>query len=260
MTSWYYSVSNIDIPLKMKKLSLFFLFLSFTVISFTQGFMITPLKLEFDGKQLLITYDFVNKSKSDQFYVWVEIEKKDGELLRTKALSGDIGKTSSGKDKKITWSPDKDSIFLDEEVSVEVKAEKYTKSFNKGSMILLSTVMPGLGQTRISKGKPYWLAGVAAYGALAGGFIVHQGYVKTYDSYRSEEDPTTRRDLMNKAQSQMNLSGVLLVSGAAIWVANLFWVAATPNKYQPLKHVNLSLDQSRGPIKGATLLSLKVNF
>jgi hypothetical protein len=246
--------------MKIKKLSLIFLFLSFTVISFTQGFLISPLKMEFDGKQLQITYDFENKSKTDQFYVWVEMEKKSGESLHIKALSGDIGKTSSGKDKKIIWSPDRDSIFLNEEVSVEVKAEKYTKSFNKGSMMLLSTFLPGLGQTKISKGKPYWLAGVTAYGALAGGFIVHQSYVKTYDSYHSEEDPTTRRDLMNKAQSQLNLSGVLFVSGAAIWVANLVWVAATPNKYQPLKHVNLSLNQSRSPLKGATLLSLKVNF
>lgn len=243
-----------------KKIYLILIFFPFTVISFTQGFLITPLKLEFDGKQLQITYDFVNKSDADEFYVWVEMEKKNGQPLRVKALSGDIGKTKSGKDKKITWIPDKDSIFLDEEVLVEVKAEKYIKSFNKGSMMLLSTAMPGLGQTKISKGKPYWLTGVAAYGALAGGLVVHQSYVKSYDSYRDEEDPTKRRDLLDKAQSQLNLSGALLVSGAAIWVANLFWVAATPNKYQPLKHVNLSLDQSRGPFKGTTLLSLKVNF
>ncbi|MBK7132756.1 MAG: hypothetical protein IPH69_08030 [Bacteroidales bacterium] len=207
-----------------------------------------------------ITYDFVNKSASDEFYVWVEMEKKNGQPLRVKALSGDIGKTKSGKDKKITWIPDKDSIFLDEEVLVEVKAEKYIKSFNKGSMMLLSTVVPGLGQSKISKGKPYWLAGVAAYGALAGGLVVNQSYVKSYDLYRTEEDPTKRRDLLDQAQSQKNLSGVLIVSGAAIWAANLFWVAAIPNKYQPLKHVNLSLDQSRGPIKGTTLLSVKVNF
>jgi len=243
-----------------KKLYLILLFLPLSVISFTQGFLITPLKLEFDGKQLQITYDFVNKSESDEFYVWVEMEKKNGEPLRIKALSGDIGKTKSGKEKKITWTPDKDSVFLDEEVLVEVKAEKYIKSFNKGSMMLLSTVMPGLGQTKINKGKPYWLAGVAAYGAIAGGIVFHQGYVKSYDSYSSEEDPVKRADFLDKAQSQKNLSGVLLVSGAAIWVANIFWVAATPNKYQPLKHVNLSLDQSRGPYKGTTLLSLKVNF
>lgn len=247
-------------PMNAKKIYLILIFFPFTVISFTQGFLITPLKLEFDGKQLQITYDFVNKSDADEFYVWVEMEKKNGQPLRVKALSGDIGKTKSGKDKKITWIPDKDSIFLDEEVLVEVKAEKYIKSFNKGSMMLLSTAMPGLGQTKISKGKPYWLTGVAAYGALAGGLVVHQSYVKSYDSYRDEEDPTKRRDLLDKAQSQLNLSGALLVSGAAIWVANLFWVAATPNKYQPLKHVNLSLDQSRGPFKGTTLLSLKVNF
>jgi hypothetical protein len=247
--------------MKTKKLFLILLFLSSIVISFSQGFLITPLKLEFDGKQLQITYDFVNKSDADEFYVWVEMEKKNGEPLRIKALSGDVGKTKSGKNKKITWVPDKDSVYLDEEVSVEVKAEKYVKSFNKGSMLLMSAVMPGLGQTKISKGKPYWLAGVASYGALAGGFISYQGYVKSFDSYNAEAtDAKKRQDFLTKAQSQLNMSSVLFISGAAIWVANLFWVAAIPNKYQPLKHVNLSLDQSRGPLKGTTLLSLKVNF
>lgn len=247
--------------METKKLNLILLLLALNIYSFSQGFQITPLKLEFDGKQLQITYDFVNKSAADEFYVWVELEKKNGQPLRVKALSGDIGKTKSGKDKKIIWTPDKDSIFLDEEVLVEVKAEKYMKSFNKGSMMLLSTVMPGLGQTKISKGKPYWLAGVAAYGALAGGFIAHQGYVKSFEAYNAEAtDAKKRQDYLNKAQSQLNMSGALFVTGAAIWVANLFWLAATPNKYQPLKHVNLSFDQSRGPLKGTTLLSLKVNF
>lgn len=59
-----------------KKMYLILLFLPLTVISFTQGFLITPLKLEFDGKQLQITYDFGNKSESDEFYVWVEMEKR----------------------------------------------------------------------------------------------------------------------------------------------------------------------------------------
>jgi len=245
--------------METKKKILILLFLSLSVYTFSQGFQITPLKLEFDGKQLQITYDFVNKSDADEFYVWVEMEKKNGQPLRVKALSGDIGKTKSGKDKKITWIPDKDSIFLDEEVLIEVKAEKYIKSFNKGSMMLLSAVMPGLGQTKI-KSKPYWLAGVASYGALAVGLVVHQSYVKTYDEYLKEEDGVKRRDLLAKAQSQSNLSGVMIISGAAIWVANLVWIAAIPNKYQPLKHVNLSLDQSRGPLRGTTLLSLKVNF
>ena len=238
---------------------LFFLLLPFTL--FSQGFQITPPKLEFDGKQLLISYDVINKNEGDQFYVWVEIEKKNGEKVIMKALTGDIGdKIKVGMNKKIYWIPEKDSVYLNEEVSVEVKAEKYTKSFNRGSAMLLSSVMPGLGQTRISKGKPFWISGVIAYGCLAGGLIVHQNYIKTYDSYRTEEDPSKRVALRTKAQNQSDLSSALIVSGAAIWVANLVWISVIPNRYQPLQHLKLEMGQLPGTDKKTTLLSMRLNF
>ncbi|MCX6328961.1 MAG: hypothetical protein NTZ85_05520 [Bacteroidia bacterium] len=240
-------------------LSLFFLFL--VGKSSSQDFLITPPKLEFNGNQLLISYDVINKNQADLFYIWVEMEKKNGEPIRITALSGDVGeKIKGGKNKKITWVPEKDSIFLNEEVFVDVKAEKYLKSFKKGSMMLMSTAIPGLGQTKISKGKPWWLTGVAAYGALAVGYIEHKNYLKTYDSYKTEEDPLKRADLFAKTGKQMNISNALIISGAALWAANIFWVALTPNKYQPLQHIQVSLDQSTGPNKGATLLTLKLNF
>jgi hypothetical protein len=230
-------------------------------LTYSQGFQITPPKLDFDGRQLSVSYDFVNYRPSDLFYVWVEMEKKNGEQIKMKGVSGDVGeKIKAGTKKQLTWVPEKDSVFLNEVVYVEVKAEKYVKSFNKGSMMLLSTAFPGLGQTKISKGKPYWLTGVVAYGALAGGLITHSSYVKTYNSYQTEEDPVKRKDLLNQSQKQMNTSGALIVTGAALWVANLFWVAITPDKYKPLQHVNLTVDQSTGPYKGTSLLSLKLNF
>lgn len=243
-----------------KRMFLYICLLSLSAISSSQGVQISPLKLEFDGRQLSITYDFNNSKESDQFYVWVEMEKKDGQSIKIRSVTGDVGDTRSGKNKKITWDPGNDSIFLDEEVSVEVKAERYEKSFNKGSMMLMSTLVPGLGQSKISNGKPYWLMGVASYGALAGGVIVNQSYKKTYDSYLIEEDPVKRSELLDKAQSQKDMAGVLIISGAAIWAANLIWVATIPNKYKPLKHAKLSLIQPAGPLKGTTLLSLKVNF
>lgn len=247
--------------MKKQKLFLILPLLLLPFVSYSQGYMITPPKLEFDGKQLLISYDVINKNEGDQFYVWIEMEKKNGEPIQIKALTGDVGDNiKGGKNKQITWIPEKDFIFLNEEVFVEVKAEKYIKSFNKGSMMLFSTAMPGLGQTKISRGKPWWLTGVAAYGALAGGFIVHTNYVKTYDSYRTEEDPSKRSDLLTKAQNQTNTSGALIISGAALWAANICWVALTPNKYKPLQHLKLSVDQSTGPYKGATLLTLRLNF
>jgi hypothetical protein len=247
--------------MKKQRLLLILPLILFTFQSLAQGFLITPPALMFDGTQLLISYDVINKNQADQFYVWIEMEKKNGEPIPVKALTGDVGENiQSGTNKKITWVPSKDNIFLDEEINVEVRAEKYVKSFNKGSAMLMSTALPGLGQTKISKGKPWWITGVVAYGALAGGFVTHSGYLKSYDSYRSETDPSKRSDLLAKTQSQMNLSKALIISGVTLWAANILWVAITPNRYQPLQNVKLTLDQSTGPFKGATLLSMRVNF
>jgi hypothetical protein len=243
------------------KLFLVFLLFQFTLNSYSQNFHISQPKLEVVGKQLHISYDIVDKNPTDQFYVWVEMSKKSGEPILSKSLTGDIGeKITAGSNKLIIWDPEKDSIFLDEEIFVEVKAEMYTRAFNKGSAMLLSALLPGLGQTKIKNGKPFWLIGVAAYGAVAGGIITHKSYLKTYDSYTGEIDPKLRANLYSKAQKQSNISSAMIISGAAIWVANIIWVAAIPDNFKPLQHAKLRVDRSVGPLKGNTMLTLQVNF
>lgn len=248
--------------MKTQKYFIIIPFLLLPIKSSCQNFLITPPKLEFDGTQLLISYDVINKNPADLFYIWVEMKKINGEPIQMKAISGDIGDNiKAGKNKKISWIPENDSVFLNEEVFVEVKAEKYIKSFNKGSIILISAAIPGLGQTKICDGKPWWLTGVAVYGALAGGFIVHNISDKTFSSYQDENvDPNKRAVLFNQYNKQMNISNALIVSGAALWAANIFWMALTPNKYKPLQHIKLSLAPLTGPYNRAALITLRLNF
>ncbi|HAM11163.1 MAG: hypothetical protein A2X05_00540 [Bacteroidetes bacterium GWE2_41_25] len=240
-------------------LSVFLLFISLSISS--QSPQIGIPKLEFDGQKLLISYNIINENQSDQFYVWVVIQKKDGQILKMNSISGDLGDIKPGKNKLITWEPAKDSVFLNEEVTVKVNAEKYVKSYNKGSAILLSVLVPGLGQSKMSKGKPFWLMGVASYGALAGGLVTYSGYKSNYDKYLAEEtDPKKRADYLNQAEKQANMSGALFVTAAAIWTTNLIWVALTPNRYQPLKYKPLTLSPSADPLNGAALLTLRYKF
>lgn len=229
--------------------------------SFSQGFLLTPPTIKFDGNQLQIIYDIESDNKEDQFYVWVEMVKSNEEPIQMKSLSGDVGTNiKAGENKQINWIPENDAVFLDEEVFVEVKAEKYVKSFNKGGAMLMSALMPGLGQTKISNGKPWWLTGVAAYGAMTSGIVVYNSYLNTYDTYRLEENPSTRANLLAQSQQKKNISNVLIISSAALWAANILWVAITPNKYQPLQNLNLTLNRSTGPHQGTLLLALKLNF
>jgi hypothetical protein len=227
----------------------------------SQDFRIGTPKLEFDGDRLTISYDVINANQSDQFYVWVVVQKKDGQVLKMNSISGDIGDVRSGTGKVITWEPAKDSVFLNEEVTVQINAEKYVKSYNKGKMVLLSIAIPGLGQTRMSGGKPFWLMGVASYGALAGGLVTYSSYKSNYDNYLAEEtDPQKRSDYLSQAEKNATLSSAMFTTAAAIWVSNLFWVALTPNKYQSLKHKPLTLEPSAYPLSGAALLTLRYKF
>jgi len=223
--------------------------------------MVTDPKLEFDGYKLSITYDLVTKENSDIFYVWVEIKNQAGNPIRAYSFKGEIGDSiKPGTNKRIEWIPEEDAIYLDEDISVEMKSERYEWTFKKGSALFSSVLVPGLGLTKIKNGKPYWLAAIPAYGALAGGLVIHSSYVKTFDAYRSEVDPVERGDLWDKSIKEKNLSIGLIGAAAVIWVADLVWVASTPNKYRPLKHPKLYLNCV--PLNGqnATLLTLKVDF
>jgi|WetSurMetagenome_2_1015567.scaffolds.fasta_scaffold201703_2 hypothetical protein len=247
----------------MKKLKLFLLILLLILASdiYSQTTQIGTPKLEFDGVKLQISYDIVSDNQSDQFYVWVVIQKKDGPALKMKSLSGDVGDIKAGKNKIITWVPANDSVYLNEEVTVEVKAEKYVKSYNKGSAMLLSVLVPGLGQTKMCKGKPYWIMGVASYGALAGGLVTYSSYKKNYDNYLAEEtDPAKRADYLSQTEQQAKLSGAMFVTATAIWTANLFWAALAPNRYEPLKFRPLTLTPSADPVNGSAFLTLRYNF
>lgn len=235
-----------------------FLFSSF--FSYSQTTQITPSKLQFDGKQLIISFDILNARQTDRFFVWVVIQKEDGEEIMTKTISGDIGDIFAGKNKTIYWSPSNDSIFLNESVTCEIKAEKYIKSFNKSSMILLSFIMPGWGKTKISQGKPYWLIGVASYGALAGSLVTYGNYNKNYDRYVIEEDQEQRNIYLDNAEKQANLSNSLLVTAAVIIAANVCWTALTPDRYKPLKSRTLTIGPSADPLNRAAMISMQYKF
>jgi len=220
----------------------------------------TP-KLDFDGKELKISYDILNADQSDQFYVWVLIQNKKGETLKLNSLTGDIGDTKAGREKIISWIPANDSVFLNEEVSVELQAEKYVKSFNKGSVMLRSVLLPGLGQTKVSGGKPYWIMGIVSYGAIAGGLVTYSGYKDSYDKYLAEnEDPQKRADYLSEAEKKATMAGAMFVTAAVIWTSNLIWVAATPNRYQPLKYKPLTFQPSADPLNRAAFLTLRYKF
>lgn len=243
---------------------LLFIILLFIILagkSNAQNYIITQPRLEIEGNQVLISYDIIAKNVSDKFYIWIEVKKSDGEKINATALSGDVGADiQAGNNKKIIWDPERDSVFLNEDIFVNINAEKYIKSFNKGSMVLKSAIFPGWGQTKISQGKPWWLLGAAVYGTMAGGYLYHKKYHKSYESYKNEEDPLIRADLLEQSEKQLKISKSMIYSATAVWALNVVWVALIPDRYQPLQHMKLSIKSSQDLYNKGVLLSLKFDF
>ena len=216
---------------------------------------VTKPRLEVSDENLIIQYDILNAKSSDFFMVWIEVTDAAGNKIKALSITGDIGKEiKGGRNKRITWNLSNDSILIDENISVEVKAEKIIiqeeqaetetseetktikvdegnagmKEISKGNMVLSSVVLPGWGQTKTNKGKPYWLIGAAGYGCLAGSIILNLNSSSVYDDYKSEMDPDVSNDLFEKANQRKNISKYLAYSAIGIWAADIIWVLATP--------------------------------
>jgi hypothetical protein len=240
-------------------LILFFLFLVYK--SSSQDFQITQLKVEFNGNQLLMSYNIDNKNPIEKFHITIQIKGGKGESIQPKTITGDIGdRIKPGANKRITWDLGKDAIYIDEDISVKLFGEKSIEYDSKGSLLLRSIVFPGWGQTKMT-GKPWWLCGVAAYGALAGGVIY---YNKCYDTSVIFNDPLTpqyeKAALEDKGSKEFLNSRIFSVTAASIWVANIIWVAVMPNQKQPMKHARLYIKPVTIPDYQGAMLSLRVNF
>ena len=171
--------------------------------SYSQDFSITEPKAEFDGYRLSISYDLIHKKQSDLFYVLPKLNKKGGNPIHANSLTGDLGDSiSPGKNKNIHWIPENEALYLSDTVIIELMAEKYERSYNKSTMMLLSTAFPGLGQTKIHQKKAWLITGIAAYGTLAGGLVMRNNYLTTYNSYQIELDPIERSELFDQSQNQ----------------------------------------------------------
>lgn len=75
----------------IQRLLLILLYLNLTVRSLSQDVQLSQPRLEPEGNQLIIFYDIITKNLTDQFYIWVEIKKSNGEIIKANALSGDVG-------------------------------------------------------------------------------------------------------------------------------------------------------------------------
>ncbi|MCK4746040.1 MAG: hypothetical protein KAT15_03355, partial [Bacteroidales bacterium] len=194
-----------------------------------------------------ISYDIVDSDPGDKYNVWIEVADADGKLLKSRALTGDIGAhIEGGGDKHILWDPVVDGIKLEIGIYVQVLAaleepppvvtktignreteETFGSANSAGSVntaviVAQSLVLPGLGLSRAT-GKPHWLRGVAGYGCLASSVVFNRMASQSYEDYQNESDMTARDDLFNTSVFQDNVSEALAYAAAGIWVTDVIW-------------------------------------
>ncbi|TSA24845.1 MAG: hypothetical protein D4R67_11130 [Bacteroidetes bacterium] len=211
---------------------------------------------------LIVTYDINQAVRKELFDVSLIITTSSGKLIRPRAVCGDVGPTvTGGKGKRIYWDLNRDQIFLNEGIEVEIEAVALgipMKFVSRGKALLLSTFVPGLGITKLNKGGPYWLMAVATYGAAAGSVVFYYLADDNFKKYLASMDIDERSKLHSKVETQNTISDVLMYSAGAVWLGNMIWTLSHPNKTKQAK--GLSFGGSFDPVIGQPVLAVKYRF
>ncbi len=224
------------------------------------------------GEDIVITYDIVNYAPGEKFDITIKVITESGKKLDVRSLTGNIGRNiGGGKNKTVTWDFKNDNIKLSEGIYVEVIAEsllviekpKSPKKKSLGGAFVKSLAFPGWGNSSIS-GGPYWLFGFAGYGCVAGSVLCNMQSAQSLEDYKASLDIDERNQLFSDAESQDQLSTILLAGAAAIWITDITILLIKGNKPKNLTYNQNEIVPTIGyaidPISKSPLMTLKITF
>ncbi|UCG28255.1 MAG: hypothetical protein JSV24_02525, partial [Bacteroidales bacterium] len=129
-----------------------------------------------EGK-IEIKYDLIKSRKGELFTVYVFAVTETGDTIQASSVTGDVNdNVPGGREKVIIWDYEKDNFYTTGRVSIEVHAVPVSPEIagrppgaypGLGKAMLLSTVCPGWGSTKLTDGKPHWIKGIFGYGSVA---------------------------------------------------------------------------------------------
>ena len=223
-------------------------------------------------EDIVITYDIVNYAPGEKFDIVIEVITESGKKLDARSLTGNVGRNiSGGKNKTVTWDFKNDNIKITEGIYVEVIAEsllviekpKPSKKKSLGGAFVKSLVFPGWGNSSIS-GGPYWLFGFAGYGCVAGSVLMNKQSYQSLEDYKVSFNRDERDKLFSDAESQNQLSTILMIGAGAIWVTDITILLIKGNNTSNLTyHQNETgpkLGYTIDPISKNPLMTLKITF
>jgi len=219
-----------------------------------QAVQVTKPELSLENNKIRVSYDLLNTSPEEKFAIRIEVTDSEGNLINASSLSGDVGEDiPGGRNKLIIWDIEADSIYLDDEIYVQVFAKAIpaqeesepvaeetepdaepgsrtktappsgTGKFSRTGVILQSLAFPGLGLSRMNRGKPHWIRGIVGYGCMAGSLYLNRKAVSNYDAYRNPANPDQVDKLFNRSLQQDNVSEILACAAAGVWITDMVW-------------------------------------
>lgn len=253
----------------MKKILLFLFF--HTILSSLlaqETYNISKPELSLSDNILTIKYDITGCGNNESVNIRLIVLNSKGDTIKPVYISGDIGKNvKCGIGKSIMWNLEKERIIMIEDISVYVRGEKPVISnsaikipeqnkFTRGNIILSSTFVPGLGQSKASGKNCYFVFTGLVYGTLGASIYFSTQSEKYNDDYHAAVG--SERDVMyDKWQDSYNKSKYFAIGSAGIWVTNLIWSAVMPINNHSGRKMSMNFI---APNKNEFYLSAKWNF
>ena len=253
----------------MKRIDfILFLFTLFSSLTAQESYKISMPELSLSNNILTIKYDITGCGNNESINIKLIALNSKGDTIKPVYVSGDIGKNvKCGFGKSITWNLEKERITMTDDISVLIKGEKSVPSANviktedqikltRGKIIFSSALVPGLGQSKASGRKCYFVFSGLVYGSLGASIyygIKSQNYNEDYHTAIGSE----RDVLYDKWQDSYNMSRYFAIGSVGIWITNLVWSMVIPINDYSGKKMSLNFI---APKKNEFYVSAKWNF
>ena len=224
-------------------------------------------------KKLPVGTYTIELSKDGYSKITKKVEIKDNAVteLNERLPSSSLATTESTKKKsetRIKSDKKEETISKPEKKSKEISESKEKagkiSSVKVGKMIVMSSAVPGLGLSKLSNGKPYWLIAVAEGIFITTSVIYNQKAVSSYDDYKNPTDLDQVKKDYDNAKKQQSLSRIFGITAATIWVAD---IAVTGIKAAKMKNsmsnrgkTILSVGFQYNTINDSPMISLNYKF
>ena len=227
--------------------------------------------------KLIITYDILNTKPDERYNVSLQVTDSRGANLNLQTVRGDIGDNiKGGMGKKIIWDYFADNVKEEVEIYIKIIIRKYqagsdsqsivvrSSNITRGSLLLQSVALPGLGLSKLNKNKPYWIMGVAGYGLVASSIIFNSASKSNYNKFLDSYDPQEEDSYYKKYKNQKTFSLVSVVGAATIWITDFIIVLHASSKPGNLSNNNYNKKIVLAPgyvaTSNALILELKYKF